>query len=312
LVWLGLKVGDLAFLVLREDRYSIVVRRTSELHPDDALGTLLWSSGLNPSDSLVRGDAWRRLVRTLGGTGNTAEALTERLKKRGDKRLMPLVSSAEERVASERNNTQWPPSWQYVLPSIGCERYFCIRGMHDRVRTLVGVMDGTGSLPPGLVEGDGGTLWLESGREDESALKAVEGVLADPPVGLVPSAARQLWTRWVAGEHQARLAALTGSDWTVQLGPGGWVYEGLSVPDLLSALEMIRPDASRPTSAAQIRASANFPRNRLGFRAGVERLVECGIRLLRANPDTGFSVVLADGRTATGPMLTELARRVSR
>ncbi|MDO9410094.1 hypothetical protein [Patulibacter sp.] len=310
--WLEMKVDDLAFLVLREDRYSIVVRRTSEVDHGDALGTLLWSSGLDPSDSVVRGDAWRRLVRTLGGTGSTAEALTERLKKRGDKRLMPLVAPAEECVTLERNNVQWPPGWQYVLPAADCERYFCIRGVDDRVRALVGVMDGTGSLPPGLIEGDGGTLWLEASWGDESAVEAVKSLLTDPPVGLVPSAARQLWTRWVAGEHQARLAALTGSDWTVELGSGGWAYEGQSAPDLLSALEMIRPDASRPASAVQIRTSTNFPRNRLGFRDGVERLVESGVRFLRANPDTGFSAVLADGHTADGATLSELARRAAR
>jgi hypothetical protein len=162
-----------------------------------------------------------------------------------------------------------------------------------RRRVLLGVLDARNQPPRGLVLTDGGLLWMEGHGLDTSD---VEDVLAAPPVGLIPSARRKGWCRWLRAEHALRRCALHGVDWQIRKTNDGWHTSSGSVFDtLIDALEETMqevPDGGRPP-AMPIRSA--YPRSAGAFRALAEEAVSRGLQALGADRDSGFRATFAGG-----------------
>jgi hypothetical protein len=298
----GAVEGDYAFFCIRGDRYDFVLRARSELREADALGTLLWSCGLDQRDETLRHSPWRHLARSLGGESRGREEIRRRLHARRDDELLSLLEAVEAEGGVRLPG--WIEGWAYRAAPLPHEQLLVLEGGEHGVRVAVGVVDTSGQPPPGLIPSDGGVLWLDqpAGFEYEE----VEALLNAPPDGLVPAARRSEWSRWMRAEHVARRAALVGSDWSVKPNGQGWSTSGDAHDRLVEALESLEDprhgDAAVP--AAPIRQT--YPRSAVAFQRAVEAAIRKRLALIRADATRGFVAAYGSGREVVGASLMDV------
>ena len=302
---LSCQENDLAFFAFRPDCYRVVVRHQHEHDPQDPLGSLLWHCGLDPHDDEIRARPWQRLARAIGGTGNTPDAVEERLRARGDKRLAALLTEAAAQGRTGNGLSIWPPFWQFVLPDQDDGDRFVLQRPDGWIRTALGVLDGSAQPPRDLTLGEGGTIWLTLSPADDLGL--VDALLESPPAGLVPSAARPSWVRWMRADHAARRAALLGTAWCVERGTHGWRLDGAEDRPLEDALLSLRASEQKMVSRPpRSRVQSAYPRNGLAFAAAVRRACTDGLVALFAADETGYRAMFADGRAVEGVSLVDV------
>jgi hypothetical protein len=284
--------GDLVLLQVQGSEARLRLRSTRERVQGTPLEELLWSCGLDPADESVQRDPWPKLGRALGGSAAGREEARHRLLVRGDDRLLSLLEAS--RVTTQSTGSKSDPSWHYTgaLVGDGSSRVV-VEGGYGRRRVLLGVLDASNQPPRGLVLTDGGLLWMEACRREASG---VDDLLTAPPIGLIPSARKKGWCRWLRAEHVLRLCALHGVDWQIRKTNDGWHTSSGSVCDtLIDALEHAAPevpDGGRPP-AMLIRSA--YPRSAGAFRVLSEEAVSRGLQALGADQDCGFRATYAGG-----------------
>jgi hypothetical protein len=301
----GAEEGDLAFIELRHDGYSVTLSRRANLDDPDPLVALLWNCGLRGDDPAVRADPWPRLARALGGGGRTLDGVVERLCRRRDTRLLTLLEAAAENDAVVADGSDWPIEWQYTLAPANIDGALIVRRKDGTLRRLLGVVDGTAQPASELHLGDGGTLWMT--LPGEEGLKGSNELLTAPPIGLVPSALRAGWVAWMHAEHLARRAALGGVEWRIGLSEGRWIMGELETGLLSEALAATASDTAEqdqvPPPAKRVHHA--YPRNATAFRAIVREALNNGLMAIRSDAQVGFSAQFSDGTTRTGAGLLD-------
>ena len=123
---LGAAAGDYAFFCVRGNRYDFVLRARGELLDADALGTLLWSCGLDLRDESLRHSPWRHLARSLGGEMRGREEVRRRLRVRRDDELLKLLDVVETEGGVRAAG--WIDGWAYRAAPLPNERFFALEG----------------------------------------------------------------------------------------------------------------------------------------------------------------------------------------
>jgi hypothetical protein len=288
-------------VVFREASYRMIVRKAREVEPDDPLGSLLWYCGLDPRDDEVQSRPWDRLSRALGGSGGTPEAVKSRLEERRDKRLAALLDDA--RAVGPRLTPGWPPFWQYVLPDQDEVEMFVLQRSDGFARVAVGTLDATAQSDASLTLGDGNLLWATLQPTDE--FERIQDLCDAPPSGLVPSARKGSWIRWLRAEHAGRRAALLGEDWVIDVDSDGWRLRGSTFGELTAALLSLRLDDRTVCDAPTTRVERPYPRTGLAFTGLVRRARGAGLRALRGAGTEGYEAEF-ESRTATGACLVDV------
>ena len=299
---LGAVEEDVAFFCYRERRYDVLLRRHRELDEADALGRLLWTCGMEPSDDRYRHEPWHCLARALGATGATREAVRRRLDARRDHGLLELLASVQPGRGS-LSPRGWPEGWQYVCPLDEEWEGFALLGSDGRRRVAAGVIDVSGQPDDGLVVTDGGLAWVEddqSGDVDGSVRAGRESLR-----GLIPAARKPAWSRWLYAEHRLRVAGLSGSSWSVSRGARGWLVDGVDSDSLLAALERLAPRDAVPDPPAEP-AREPYPRSALAFERALADAETRGLMMLSADPRSGIRGSYASGREMTGSALLDV------
>lgn len=297
--------GDLLFLQVRGAQAHLLLRRVSEIGGSEALERLLWSCGLDPSDETLALDPWVKLVRALGGSAGQREEVRRRLMLRRDVNLLALQQS--EIAAYSRRSVD--SSWEYTGRPVqmGTPR-LVLEGRDDQRHCLLGLLDASNRPPRGLTLTDGGLLWLD-GVDDVSQ---AEELLVRPPLGLIPSARRAAWCRWLRLEHVLRLTALSSRHWEVRQAGAGWApSDEVGAVTLIDALEHVAKlafdaDAER---LPQARVRSPYPRSAGAFRSLVDEAIRGGLRALGADHDSGFRAVYSRSEIAAASIHECLAPR---
>jgi hypothetical protein len=291
--------GDLLFLQVRRSRGRLLLRRRSERPDRDALSGLLWSCGLDPTAESIRRDPWPRLGRALGGSAAGRDEVRRRLMRRGDERLLALLENAQP--ASRRSHSDdstWPYTGRLAVDVTGG---VVVEGDDGERRVLLGILDASNRPPRELTLSDGGLLWARGMGSDSD----IDAYMSSPPVGLIPSARRRGWCRWLRAEHLLRLSALRDLEWCVERRSDGWATpDGAVATALIDALETAVCDIPAADRPPLTRVRTPYPRTAGAFRALVKDAVDQGLRSLVADPDSGFRAVYS-GREISAASLHE-------
>jgi hypothetical protein len=294
--------GDYAFFCIRGDRYDFVLRARREVQDADALGTLLWSCGLDQRDEALRHSPWRHLARSLGGESRGREEVRRRLHVRRDDELLSLLEVVE--AGGGVRMPGWIEGWAYRAAPLPHERLFALEGGEHGVRVAVGVVDTSGQPPRGLVQSDGGVLWLDQPTGFDHA--QVEALLSEPPEGLVPAARRSEWSRWMRAEHVARRAALLGSEWSVKAGGRGWSISGDVHDRLVEALESLDDQGEGDARLPQNSVHHPYPRSTIAFQRALDSAARRRLDSIRGDVSCGFVAAYSSGNEVEGTSLMDI------
>jgi hypothetical protein len=217
--------------------------------------------------------------------------------RRGDEKLLALLENSQP--ASRQGNSDdstWPYTGRLVLEVTGG---IVIEGNDGRRRALLGVLDASNQPPRDLTLTDGGLLWTEhvgSGSDADTYLSA-------PPDGLIPSARRSGWCRWLRAEHLLRLSALRDVEWRVERRSNGWAAaNGVPATALIDALEAVVGEAVASERPPLTTVRTPYPRTAGAFRALVEAAVHHGLRSLAADPDLAFRAFYTEREIAAASL----------
>ena len=296
--------GDFVFVGVAPSRWSAKARRRLELRGVDALGKLLWACGMDPHDDEARREPWRAVGRALGGVAADRESVRERLVHRGNSDLVQELDAARpDRESDEATNagTGWRADWQYASALVGDETRFALRSPGGAVRACLGVStDGTAHVE-GTFMGAGNLVWVDlDGLGDDEDLPHVR----TPPVGMVVTALRPDWVRWMRMEHRARGAGIFGVPWTLGVEDRRWTYTATPHADLLEALAVL-PPATDQIGRVRGRVVTPYPRSAFAFTRLAQRAVSKGLLSL-AGGELGLTATFADGTAVTGLSLSDI------
>jgi hypothetical protein len=283
--------GDLAFLSFRDGRYSLSLRRRIELRDDDALGHLLWSCGMDPSDPNHRRDAWHRLARAVSASSPTRYEIRRRFETRRDPELARQLDAAAVRGTVRG----WPSGWQYTCRMVDEADALTLLGPDGRRRVAVGVIDTSGRGDDALIVTDGGLAWIEVDCDANVSIADRSRSVS----GLVAAAKKPGWNRWMRAEHRLRLVGLTGGSFCMVRDGDGWASEDVrrSPLDLLERLQPITGQPVDPPGHAVIHP---YPRSSFVFERILSSAESRGLATLSADPGSGMRAVYDDGMAATG------------
>ncbi len=299
---LGAVDDDYTFFCVRGDRYDFILRPRDQLRDADALGTLLWSCGLDPRDDTLRHSPWRYIARALGGETRGRNEVRRRLEVRRDDELLNLLELVE--AEGGVRTPGWIEGWAYRAAPLAHERFFALEGGEHGVRVAVGVLDTSGQPPRGLVGSDGGLLWLDQPAGFDS--EELEALLESPPGGLVAAARRGEWTRWMRAEHVARRAALTGVRWSVEPSGGRWSISDDLHDRLLDALETLEDQSIGNTAVPDTPVRQPYPRSAVAFQRALDAATRRQLAVIRADSTRGFVAAYGPGREIVGASLMDV------
>jgi hypothetical protein len=297
---LGARAGDYVFFCVRGDEYGLILRARSEVHGADALGELLWSCGLDHQDEMMRYSPWRHLARALGGEARGRDEVRRRLERRRDPERIALLELVDARTGSGG----WSDGWWYRSPALPFDEFFVVEGGEHGVRVAVGVADASGQPPRGLIQTNGGLLWLDQadGLDQEEA----ERLLREPPAGLVPAARRTDWNRWLHAEHVARRAGLAGAEWSVVTRANGWEIADQHCDGLVDALQKVLQANDWDVVSPRFPIRESYPRSPLAFDRLAEAAVRRGLVAIRGEQQSGFVAVYGAGREVFGASVVDV------
>ncbi len=291
--------GDFAFVCFREGRYSITLRRKSELEGADALGRLLWSCGLDPSDTGVRQDAWHLISRAVGAANPTRHEIRRRLEVRCDLERAEMLESTSGLVAGEQ---RWPGGWQYTSAEVESDGPLLLSAADGRHRVAVGVVDVSGQPDAKLVVTEGGLAWLDV--PPLSGQPAAEETDARLP-GLILASRNPGWNRWVRAEHRLRVAGLRGDAVELAKLDDDWEHGGHR-GSLLDLLGRLAPPSDAAPEGPAVTLRQPYPRNALAFGRALADAESRGLRKLAAEQSCGIAALYDDGTRIVGCSLLDV------
>jgi hypothetical protein len=294
--------GDFAFVALNAHEYELFARRQREKVSGDALGSLLWGCGLDPTDTKTRDDFWQSLSRVLGGVGADRESIRQRLLERGNTELVTALDGIRIGAARTARDDAWGPGWELVMRLGPDERLFSLETSGSpTIRIAIGVSTEPVEARDTTVDTTG-VVWVETNTDDSSGAET-------PPTPSDVVLANPGWVRWKRAEHHALRTALAGTPWLLEFGSGSWHNDAAAYVDLADALASVSAtdDATDPTPPLQP-PRTECPRSGFAYDVLARRATARGLRSMRANTATGFEATFEVGNVARGAMLADVLR----
>ena len=284
------KQGDLAFVTLSPEGYSMTVMDRTALSETDDLGRLFWRCGIGPADPIARESPWETLSRVLGGTGRNRSDVVDRFRAREQAASLELLGLigleiANHRAVVETDSTNW---WWHA-PLNPDTSHFAV-DVDGQTRVAVGVRQGAGGLPQDFMVTEGGLVWVDSSGDFAAKIASL-------PFEVQITWDSTLWVRWARVEHALRrlLFADPAQQWFIRFDQH-WYVDPERFDSLLDALEAVvrQSPTCDPDSSAKLSPLAWLATG-TAYSMSVTRAIATGITSLSGSCAKGFLAAYPTG-----------------